>query len=85
MDIKEYQERVINHFKPDCAAPANATMRADNCPLPLATEEDWKILGTVMLAASENGDENMEEFDKRILTKEEFAELYNDDFIGLDG
>ena len=41
-----------------------------------ATEQDWEVLGKLFLAASENGDEGMEDFDRKLLTKQEFNELY---------
>lgn len=47
-----------------------------------ATEQDWEILGKLFLAAAENGDEGMEEFDKRLLTKQEFKDLYQCLFEG---
>ncbi len=69
MDIKEYKERVIDHFRAG----------TERLPCAKATKEDWQLLGLLFLNASENGEENLEEFDKRILSEQEFKELYERD------
>ena len=63
MNIEEYKARVMNHFK--------AFTDISN-----ATQEDWELLGRLFLNASENGEDSMEDFDKRILSTQEFKKLY---------
>ena len=63
MNIQEYKDRVIDHFRRKVA-------------LNNVSEGDWKFLSEIFLHAAENGTEGMEEFDKRILTSTEFQELF---------
>ncbi len=70
MDIKQYKDRVIKHFKA-CTCGCGDQ--------PEATDEDWELLGQLFLNASENGDDDLNEFDKKILTKKEYKQLYDVD------
>ncbi len=65
MNITEYKQRVMNHFQ---------KVFTD---ISKVTQEDWELLTELFSEASEDGD--IEEFDKRILTEQEFKELYEID------
>jgi hypothetical protein len=61
LNIQEYKDRVINHFKTN------------------PSEQDWKLLGVLFLNASENEYDDLNDFDKQILTKTEYQNLYEQD------
>ncbi len=64
MGIEEYKQRVMNHFK--AFTDISKTI-----------QEDWELLAGLFSEASENGE--MEDFDKRLLSEQEFKELYEID------
>lgn len=74
MNIQEYKDRVIAQFK-GIQIPTKGILQNPDSQ-PKATEEDWKLLGRLFLNASENGEDGMENFDKRILSTQEFKKLY---------
>lgn len=62
MDSVQYEKRVIEYFQSG-----------------KATEDDWMMLGQLVLEASENALHlGIQEFDRRILSTEEFNAIYED-------
>ena len=69
MNNTEYKKRVIDHFRQKVALSIVPLSIPHN-----VSEDDYKLLGQIFLNVSLDG--NLVAFDKRILTKQEFVDFY---------
>ncbi len=77
MTEEQYKKKIIEYFKRE--GYRSSTSRAAGGARLLirnASQEDWELMAKVILIASQQGDTGMEDFDKRMLTEQEFKDFY---------